>query len=120
MLEYALAAARKKGAEVKRVVQVPGVFDSPLAVKKLLSGKDVDAVVVIGAVVKGETMHDEVITNAASNAFVALSLQYGKPVALGVIGPGANWRQAKAREREYAERSVDAAIKMVEAIRALK
>ena len=113
MLERAEAHARKMGAVIAEVAFVPGVFDSPLAVKRLLRKKSVDAVVVLGAVIKGETKHDELIALAAANAVVELSLKFNKPVALGVIGPGATWEQAEARAGEYAERSIDAALKMV-------
>ena len=46
------------GAEVTRVVHVAGVFDMPLVVKKLLRRKDIDGVVMIGSVIKGDTNHD--------------------------------------------------------------
>ena len=49
-----------------------------------------------------------------------LSLQYRKPVTLGVAGPGVTWEQAEARIDEYAERSVTAAVSMVLAQKQLK
>ncbi len=112
MLARALGHAAKIGAEVAEVAKVPGVFESPLAVKRMLRKKSVDAVVVLGAVVKGGTRHDELIARTSARAYTVLSLEFGKPVGLGVIGPGASWKQAKSRSMEYAERSVSAAVKM--------
>ncbi|MCG2827382.1 MAG: 6,7-dimethyl-8-ribityllumazine synthase, partial [Thermoplasmatales archaeon] len=55
MLERAKEHARFLGANVEKVVNVPGVFDMPLAVKKLLEKKEIDGVVTLGAVIEGET-----------------------------------------------------------------
>src|ERR1700682_199853 len=88
MEERARRHAAFLGVEVSQVVHVPGVFDVGLAVKKLLRRKDVDAVVIIGTVIKGDTGHDEVVANAAARAAADLALQFDKPVALGMTAPG--------------------------------
>lgn len=112
MLRKALSHAEFLGAEVRYVFKVPGVFDAPYAVAELLRRDDVDAVAVIGAVVKGETRHDELVAHQAARKMLDLGIEHGKPVALGVIGPGATRMQAQARIEEYARRAVEAAIKM--------
>lgn len=96
-----------------RIMHVPGAYDSPLAVKKLLMDKKISGVVVLGAIIKGGTKHDEIIAQSTANALTALSLEYKKPIALGIIGPGATEEQADARKQEYAKRAVDAVIKMI-------
>jgi len=58
---------------------------------------DVDAVVVVGCVIQGETGHDEVITHAAAQTLLALACNSGKPVGLGVTGPRMTHAQAEAR-----------------------
>src|SRR5207237_3578600 len=68
MLERARRHAEFLGAEVSHVVHVPRVFDMGPAVKKLIERKEVDGVVLIGAVIKGETQHDEVVVHGAANA----------------------------------------------------
>ena len=120
MLEKALDHAKFLGAEVTKVVKVPGVFDMPLFVKKLLERNDVDAVVCIGAVITGETKHDEIVAQHAARKMVDLAIQYNKPVALGVSGPGQTREQAVRRIEEYARRAVEAAVKMVKRLRELK
>jgi 6,7-dimethyl-8-ribityllumazine synthase len=112
MLQRALRHSGKLGASVEYVCKVPGSYDMPLTIKTLLEKDDVDAVVALGAIVRGETKHDEVIAYALTDNMSNLSVQYGKPVALGVAGPGATWKQAQERIGEYAERSVTSAVSM--------
>ncbi|AEM37999.1 6,7-dimethyl-8-ribityllumazine synthase [Pyrolobus fumarii 1A] len=120
MLKKALSHAKFLDAEVTYVVKVPGVYDAPYAVAELLEKPDVDAVAVIGAVIKGETKHDEVVANQAARKMLDLGVEKGKPVTLGVIGPGATRLQAQARVEEYARRAVEAAVKLARRIRALR
>jgi 6,7-dimethyl-8-ribityllumazine synthase len=110
MLQRALSHAELLGAEVKVVVKVPGAFEIPAAAAKLLKRDDVDAVVTLGAVIQGETKHDEVVAHQTARKLLDLSVQFGKPVSLGIIGPGATRAQAQERIDEYAKRAVEAAV----------
>jgi len=111
MLEAARAKAEALGAAVADVVRVPGVWEIPLAVRAALARRDVDAVVAIGAVVKGETKHDELIAGAVADALMRLQIEAGKPVGLGITGPWMTWAQAEARIGNAA-RAVEAAVQM--------
>ena len=106
------------GASVEQVVMVPGVFDMPLAVKKLLMKKEVDAVVTLGCVIEGQTEHDEVVIQHARRKIADLALEYGKPTALGISGPGMSRLEAHKRV-EYAKRAVEAAVKTVKAVNSI-
>lgn len=110
MEKSAVKTAKKNGWTVKKIIKVPGSFDIPLALKKMLKQRDIDAAAVLGAIVKGETKHDEVIGFALAKTIHELELQYNKPVGFGIIGPGVTWKQAKARAADYGERAVEAAI----------
>ncbi len=116
MLEAALRTAKDGGAGTE-VVESPGVFDMPLIAKKLLMDKRIDGVVALGAVVKGGTSHDEVITKATAARLGELSLEYRKPVTLGIIGHNADWEGARERAAEYGERATAAAIDIVRLLR---
>ena len=116
MLERARAHAESLGVEVSHVVHVPGVFDMGLAVKKLLKRKDVDGVVIIGAVIKGDTKHDELIATVTARAASELALQFDKPVALGVTGPGMTDAQAFDRV-DNARNAVDSVVRMIRALK---
>ncbi len=97
MLEEARKEARAQGAQVVREISVAGAFDIPGAVREVLTWTDADAVVTLGAIVKGETQHDEVIAHQAADALLRLSAEFGRPVALGITGPGMTWQQAEER-----------------------
>lgn len=116
MKAKALETVAAEGAEA-RVVEVPGVYDMPLVAKKLLMDKKVDAVVALGAVVRGETAHDEVITKDAARRLGDLSLEFNKPVTLGIIGHNASQEKAHERADGYAERAVKAAAELVKTLR---
>jgi 6,7-dimethyl-8-ribityllumazine synthase len=112
MLTEAQRFAKEKGAKVVAVTEVPGAYEIPFAADKLLGRKDVDAVATLGCVIKGETLHDEVIMMTVCKTLCDLSLKYKKPVGLGISGPGITEAQAIARIEDYAQRAVGAAIYM--------
>ena len=101
------------GAEVAGTIYVPGAYDMPLAIKKLLKTEDIDAVVTIGCVIEGATQHDEIVVQHAARKIIDLSLEYGKPVSLGISGPGMTRMEATERI-DYAKRAVESAVKMVQ------
>jgi len=117
MLQKAIEHAELLGAEVVKVYKAPGSFDIPIFVKKLLEDKDIDAVATLGAIITGETKHDEVIAAQVTRKIMDLSLEYNKPVTLGISGPGQNRLQAMARIETYARRAIESAVKMVKALR---
>ncbi len=119
MLQRAQAHAIKINATVKYVCYVPGSFDMPLIIQHLLKKKDVDAVVALGAVIKGETGHDVIVAENAARLIADLSVKHGKPVALGITGPDMTFEQALARTKVVPLRAVNAAVKMVVRIKKL-
>ncbi|MFP8889250.1 6,7-dimethyl-8-ribityllumazine synthase [Natrialbaceae archaeon A-CW2] len=113
MEDAALEAATSAGAEVAEVVSVPGVYDAPLAADRLARLEAIDAVVVIGTVITGDTDHDQVITDAAAGRLADVSLERDTPVTLGVTGPGMS--AAEARERvDNAAKAVGGALDLVD------
>jgi len=112
MLDVALEKAKSLKLNVKFTCKVPGIFDMPVVIDALLQKKEVDAVVTLGAVIKGGTKHDELIANAVARSLTELSVKYKKPVTLGITGPGMTERQAQARIRPVAERAVEAVEKI--------
>jgi 6,7-dimethyl-8-ribityllumazine synthase len=120
MLQKALEHAKFLGAEVTYVAKVPGTYDMPIVVNELLKKEDVDAVAAIGAVIQGETKHDELVAHQTARKLMDLSVDYGKPVGMGIIGPGANRVQALERAEEYARRAVEAAVKLARRVSTLR
>lgn len=109
MLTVAKDQAEIINVSVIEISHVPGAFDIPIIVNKLLARSDIDAVVTLGAIIKGETKHDEIIANSTASTLSTLSVTYGKPVSLGIIGPGMTSDQAKKRAEPVAKRAVNAA-----------
>lgn len=100
------------GAEITETIRVPGVFDVPFGIKKMLGKGKVDAIATIGCVIEGETEHDELVAQHAARKVMDLGLDHGVPVTLGISGPGMG-RAAAHKRVDYAKRAVEAAVKMV-------
>jgi 6,7-dimethyl-8-ribityllumazine synthase len=113
MLELAKEHAKFLDSEITKVIAVPGVFDMPLAIKSLLEKDEIDAVVTIGAVIEGATAHDEIVIQHASRKITDLSLDYNKPVTLGISGPKMTRLEAHQRI-DFGKKAVEAAVKMFE------
>jgi 6,7-dimethyl-8-ribityllumazine synthase len=120
MLEVALEKAKSLKLNVKFTCKVPGIFDMPLIIDTLLEKKEVDGVVTLGTVIKGQTKHDELIANATATRLTKLSLKHKKPVSLGITGPGIEERQAYARIRPVSERAVEAVMKISEELEKIR
>jgi 6,7-dimethyl-8-ribityllumazine synthase len=119
MIASALDEAKEQGATVvSSPSRVPGCYETPLVVSKLIARKDVDAVVVLGYIERGETSHGEVMGHVVHAALVKLAVKHGKPVGIGIIGPGATQEQAEPRKDPYARAAVRAALRAREAISA--
>ena len=112
MYDIALETAKKLDLEVVHTSHIPGIFDMPLIIDKLLQRIDIDAVVTLGAVIKGQTKHDEIIAHSTARNIAKLSIKYQKPVSLGISGPGMAVRQAYARIRPVSENAVNAVFKL--------
>ena len=120
MLEVAKAQAELRNAAIRYICFVPGTFDMPLLIEELIKKKDVDAIVTLGCVIKGETGHDRIVANTAARFIAELSFKYHKPVSLGISGPDMTVQQARNRITTVSTRAVDAAVNMVDRLRKLR
>jgi len=87
LLEGALDTLMRQGVAENniRVYRVPGAFEIPLTVKKVASLPDVDAVIALGAVIRGGTPHFEYVAGECAKGLGGVALETGKPVAFGVL-----------------------------------
>lgn len=67
------------------IVRVPGAWELPVAVKKILEKRDYDAVIALGAVIRGGTAHFEYVAGEAAKGIAAVQNNTGVPVAFGVL-----------------------------------
>ena len=96
------------------VVRVPGAVELPLAAKRLAESQRTDAVLCLGAVIRGETAHFEHVSVAARDGILRASLETGNPVIFGVL---TTYNAAQAMDRvelgaEYARSAVEMGILM--------
>ena len=87
LLDGAIDALERHDADGKAidVVWVPGSFEVPYAAKKMASGKKYDAVICLGAVIRGETPHFDYISSQVAKGISQASLETGVPVIFGII-----------------------------------
>lgn len=86
MLENAERELRSQGVTQENIVkiEVPGAYELPLAAKRMLE-QDIDAVIALGAVIKGETPHFDFVSSSCANGLTRVSLDANKPVLFGVL-----------------------------------
>ncbi|MDP2749302.1 MAG: 6,7-dimethyl-8-ribityllumazine synthase [Nanoarchaeota archaeon] len=113
MLTVAKTHAEFLGVEVKEVFHVPGSYDMPLAIKKMIKRPDIDGIVTLGAVIEGDTDHDNIVAQNAARKITDLSVEFEKPVSLGISGPKMNRMDAMRRIDKMAKGAVEACVKML-------
>jgi 6,7-dimethyl-8-ribityllumazine synthase len=87
LLAACSAALTKQGVRASdiRVVTVPGALEVPLALQKMANTGHFDALVALGAVIRGETYHFEVVSNESASGITTVALDTGVPVANGIL-----------------------------------
>ncbi|MDT8317901.1 MAG: 6,7-dimethyl-8-ribityllumazine synthase [bacterium] len=122
LLEGAIDAIKRHGGDESSIdiVRVPGAFEIPLAAKKMASKKGVDAVICLGAVIRGGTPHFDYVASEVSKGIATVSLDSGLPVSFGVITTD-NLEQAIERSGSKAgNKGFDAAVSAIEMSNLLK
>lgn len=88
LLEGALDALKRHGnineADIT-LVKVPGAYEIPVAVQKIAASGKIDAIIALGAVIRGSTPHFDFVAGECNSGLAKVSLQYNIPVAFGVI-----------------------------------
>lgn len=108
MRDEARKTARACGLTIVREVWVPGSMEKPLAIKRMLDSDEIEGVVALGIIERGETKHGMVMGEAIFSAIVQLQLETDKPVGVGILGPEILPRQIPSRLRLYAGKAVRA------------
>ena len=87
LLDGAVDGLVRHGVEEKNITAcwVPGAFEIPLAAQKMARSDKYDAVICVGAVIRGSTSHYDYVCNEVSKGIAAVGLQTGKPVLFGVV-----------------------------------
>ena len=87
LLEGAIDCLKRHGADEKNisVAYVPGAFEVPYAAAKMADNKNYDAVICIGAVIRGDTPHFDYISNESAKGIAKIGMESGKPIIYGLI-----------------------------------
>jgi 6,7-dimethyl-8-ribityllumazine synthase len=100
------------------VVTVPGALELPLALQKLAGSGRFDALIALGAVIRGETFHFEIVSNESAGGVMAVQLDTGVPIANGILTTD-NDGQAAARMHEKGSDCARVAVEMANLLKAI-
>jgi 6,7-dimethyl-8-ribityllumazine synthase len=112
MVSIAEEALSEAGVKLVRTIRVPGCYEVPLVADHEMARNDIEALVVLGYIERGETLHGEVMGNVVHGALIELELKYHKAIGIGIIGPGATPEQAQKRFADYSRSAVQAALRV--------
>jgi len=87
LTEGAISVFTKTGGNENNctIINVAGAWELPVVAKTIASNNNVDAIVALGCIVTGDTTHDKVIGHAIANGLMAIALDWGHPVSMGVL-----------------------------------
>jgi 6,7-dimethyl-8-ribityllumazine synthase len=112
----ATLAQQGVNAAAVRVVSVPGALEIPLALQKLANTGKFDALIALGAVIRGETYHFEIVSNESASGITTVALDSGVPIANGIL---TTENEAQAMER-VTQKGADCALAAIEMANLLK
>lgn len=118
LLEGACNTLERHGASEKNICveRVPGSFELTYGARKMAESKDVDAIIVIGCVVRGDTPHFDYVCSAVTQGVTELNLQYGIPFIFGMLTTE-NIQQAEDRSGgRYGNKGDEAAVTAIKMI----
>ena len=118
MISAAEDEATSAGVNAIQIVKIPGSYEAPLVTDRLLATAT-EAVIVLGYIEKGETLHGEIMGRVVHQALIDLQIKHQKPIGFGIIGPGATRQQAEARHIDYARAAVRAALRSYQTLQSL-
>ena len=108
MLEWASDEASKHELTIEEIVWVPGAMEVPLALERLLTRDDIRGAACLGIIENGQTQHGLAMGQAVIKSIIDLQLAWGKPVGLGIIGPGAEPEHIEPRLEPHARAAIAA------------
>ncbi|HOD75967.1 MAG TPA: 6,7-dimethyl-8-ribityllumazine synthase [Syntrophorhabdaceae bacterium] len=122
LVEGALDALKRHGADENKIdiYRVPGSFEIPLAAKLLAKKKDVDAVVCLGAVIKGATPHFHYVASEVTKGIAQSSLELEKPIAFGIITSDSIEQAIERAGTKAGNKGFDAAMSAIEMVNLIK
>ena len=118
LLEGAIDTLRRHGVEDKHmsIVRVPGAFEIPLVCQKVAARGEVDAIIALGAVIRGGTPHFEHVAGECTKGIAQASMQSGVPIAFGVLTVDSIEQAVERSGTKAGNKGVEAALSALEMV----
>ena len=122
LLEGAIDTLKRHGAEDHdlQIVRVPGAFEMPLAAKRLAASQRYEAIIALGAVIRGGTPHFEYVAGECTKGLSMVSMQYDLPVAFGVLTVDSIEQAIERAGTKAGNKGAEAAMSAIEMINLLR
>ena len=116
LIRGALDALKRHGASEKQIeiVRVPGAFDIPIVVRKLALSRRYDALIALGAVVRGQTPHFDYVAGECASGLARIALESGVPIAFGVLTTDTMEQAVDRAGGKAGNKGADAALAAIE------
>lgn len=121
LLEGAVDALVRHGADEQdiHIARVPGAFEIPLAAKKMAASGAYDAIIALGAVIRGSTPHFDYVSSEVTKGVAAVSLESGVPISFGVLTTDSIEQAVERAGTKAGNKGFDAAMAAIETARVL-
>ena len=122
LLNGAVDTLKRHGAEDHdlQIVRVPGAFEMPLAAKRLAASQRYEAIIALGAVIRGGTPHFEYVAGECTKGLATVSMQYDLPVAFGVLTVDSIEQAIERAGTKAGNKGAEAAMSAIEMINVLR
>ena len=122
LLEGALDALTRNGAEERDIVvwKVPGSFEIPLAAKKMVGSKTYDAIICLGAILRGATPHHNYIATEVTKGIANVSLEAETPISFGIITADTLEQAVERAGSKMGNKGYEAAVSAIELVNLFK
>ena len=102
------------------IVRVPGAFEIPLVAKRLATTGEYDALICLGAVIRGATPHFDYVASEVSKGIATVSLESGLPIAFGILTTETIEQAIERAGTKAGNKGFDAAVSVIEMVNLLK
>ena len=122
LLSGAVDTLKRHGAEERelQIVRVPGAYEMPIAAKRLAASQRYDAIIALGAVIRGGTPHFEYVAGECTKGLSQVSLQHDIPIAFGVLTVDSIEQAIERAGTKAGNKGAEAALSAIEMINVLR
>ncbi len=122
LLEGAIDTLKRHGAKDRdlTIIRVPGAYEMPIAAQRLAASKKYDAIVALGAVIRGGTPHFEYVAGECTRGLSTVSLQHDIPIAFGVLTVDSIEQAIERAGTKAGNKGGEAAMSIIEMINLLR